>query len=250
MIENTSTYSRRRVVAGAGAAVLVGQATWAAETNQSTASTNQRMAQKSVLTPMEDLARQHAVARRVLMVYRLYATGQLGVPPMPVQSVALAARILRSVVEDLHARFEEDNVFPLFEKANKWMDLVSTLRDQHTVARHLTDSILQATRNTAASAPTEALARNLMAYANMMEEHTAYEETLLYPQIRALASEADYERLQKMMQDAQRQMFGPEGVAVLLNKVVDLERSAGIMGPAQFTPKIDGEPAARETTAP
>ncbi len=243
MIENEFIYSRRHVVTGAGAAWVLGQATWAAETGPS-------MAQKDVLTPMEDLTRQHAVARRVLMVYRLNAAGKLGVPPMPMQSVALAARILRSVVEDLHAKFEEDNVFPLFKKADKWTDLVSTLRDQHAVARHLTESILQATRNTTAGAPTEALARNLMAYANMIESHTAYEETLLYPQIRALASEADYERLQTMMQDAQRQMFGPQGVAVLLNKVVDLERSAGIMGPAQFTPKIDGEPAAKETSAP
>ena len=243
MIENEFIYSRRNVVMGAGVALGLGQAAWAAETGQS-------MAQKDVLTPMEALTRQHAVARRVLMVYRLNAAGRLGVPPMPMQSVTIAATILRSVLEDLHARFEEDNVFPLLEKADKWTDLVSTLRDQHVAARRLTDSIFQATRNATAGAPTEALARNLMAYTHMIDEHTAYEETLLYPHIRTLASDADYERLQMMMQDAQRRMLGPEGVAGLLNKVADLERSAGIMGLAKFTPKIADEPAARETTAP
>ncbi|MCL5281759.1 MAG: hemerythrin domain-containing protein [Planctomycetes bacterium] len=242
MIKNKSTYSRRHVVTGAGAALVLGQANWAAETGRS-------MVPKDVLTPMEDLTRQHAVARRVLMVYRLNATGELGVPPMPMQSVTIAATILRSVLEDFHAKFEEDNVFPLFGKADQWTDLVSTLRDQHAVARRLTDSILQATRNTTASAPTEALARNLMAYTRMIEAHTAYEETLLYPQIRTVASEADYEQLWKALQDAERRKFGPEGVAGVLNKVVDVERSAGIMGLAQFTPKT-GEPVARETTTP
>ncbi len=243
MIENKSIYSRRHVVTGAGAALLLGQATWAAETGKS-------MTQKDVLTPMEDLACQHAVARRVLMVYRLNAAGELGVPPMPMQSVTMAATMLRSMVEDFHVKFEEDNVFPLFEKADKLTDLVSTLRDQHAAARRLTDSILQATRNTTASAPTQALARDLMAYTRMIEAHTAYEETLLYPEIRTVASEADYEQLWKTLQDADRKKLGPEGVPGLLSKVADLERSAGIMGLAQFTPKIGGEPVARETTTP
>lgn len=250
MIEHTSIYSRRHVVTGAGAALVLGQATWAAETGERMAQTGPRTAQKDVLTPMEDLACQHAVARRVLMVYRLNAGKELGVPPMPMQSVATAATMLRSAVEEFHAPFEEENVFPLFEKANKLTDLVSTLRDQHAAARRLTDSILQATRNTTASAPTEELARDLMAYARMIEAHTAYEETLLYPQIRTVASDADYERLEKMMQDATRKKLGPEGVAGLLSKVADLERSAGIMGLAQFTPKTGGEPVARETTTP
>lgn len=243
MIENKSIYSRRHVVTGAGAALILGQATWAAEAGKS-------MAQKDVLTPMEDLACQHAVARRVLMVYRMNASRESGATQMPMQSVTTAATMLRSMVEDFHVKFEEENVFPLFEKANKLTDLVSTLRDQHAAARRLTDSILQATRSTTASAPTAALARNLMAYARMIEAHTAYEETLLYPQIRVIASDADYERLQKTMQDADRQKLGPEGVAGLLSKVADLERSAGIMGLAQFTPKAGGEPVAREATTP
>jgi len=184
------------------------------------------------------------------MVYRMNAGGELGVPPMPMQSVTTAATMLRSMVEEFHAKFEEENVFPLFEKAGKLTDLVSTLRDQHAAAGRLTDSILQATRSTTGSAPTETLARNLMAYARMIEAHTAYEETLLYPQIRTVASDADYEQLWKALQEADQKKLGPAGISGLLSKVADLERSAGIMGLAQFTPKIGGEPVARETTAP
>ncbi len=251
MIENRSIYSRRHVVTGAGATLLLGQATWAAQTGKSMAQPSQTMTPKDVLTPMEDLACQHAVARRVLMVYHQMASSrETNAPQMPMQSVTAAANMLRSMVEDFHVKFEEDNVFPLFEKVNKLTDLVSTLRDQHAAARGLTDSILQATQGTARNAPTEALTRNLMAYARMIEAHTAYEETLLYPQIRTVASQADYEQLWKTLQDADRKKLGPEGVVGLLSKVADLERSAGIMGLAQFTPKIGGEPIARETSTP
>jgi hemerythrin-like domain-containing protein len=244
MIENQSITSRRHVVAGAGAAVLLGQASWAAETGRSTA-------QKDVLTPMEDLACQHAVARRVLMVYHQMNSGATaGASPMPMQSITTAATMLRSMVEEFHAKFEEENVFPLFEKANKLTDLVSTLRAQHAAAGRLTDSILQATQGAARNAPTEALTRDLMACARMIEAHTAYEETLLYPQIRTVASDTDYEQLWQALRDADRKKLGPEGVPGLLNKVADLERSAGIMGLAQFTPKAGGEPVAREITTP
>ena len=247
MIENESIYSRRHMVTGAGvaagAALVLGQTTWGAETNK-----GMIHIQKDALTPMEDLACQHAVARRVLLVYQMGAGGAAGSAQMPMQSLTTAATMIRSMVEDFHAKFEEDYVFPLFQKAGKLTDLVSTLRDQHAVGRRLTDSILQAIQGPAANAPTEALTRNLMAYVHMIQAHTAYEETLLYPQIRAIASDADYERLQATLQDADRTKLGPEGVPGLLNKVADLERSAGIMGLAQFTPKPSGEPVARETS--
>ena len=245
MIENESIYSRRNVVTGAGAAagaaLVLGQTAWAAETSRALTPTG-------TLTPMEDLTSQHALARRVLLVYQMAANKEPGSTPMPMQSLTMAATMIRSTVEDFHAPLEEDYVFPLFQKAGKLTDLVSTLRDQHAVGRRLTDSILQATRGPAANAPTEALLRDLLAYVRMIQAHTAYEESLLYPQIRAIASETDYERLQRTLQDAQRKKLGPEGFVGLLNKVADLERSAGIMGLAQFTPKPGGEPVARETS--
>jgi len=264
MAERNSIYSRRQMVRGtglaAGATLILGQATWAADAGQDDAqktTTTPTMGgvQKTQLTPMEDLTCQHAVVGRVLLVYTMGAVKGMGAaagaaqPPM--QTLATAASMLRSNVDDHHVKLEEEYLFPLFQKAGKQTDLIATLREQHAAARRLTDTILQMTGGAGASSSsnTEPLARNLMAYVTMMQAHTAYEETLLYPQIRAVLSDTDYNQLQKTITDADRQKLGPEGIAGLLAKVADLERSAGITGLAQFTPKIATESVARESAA-
>lgn len=258
MIENQSIYRRRDVVAGAGAAaaLILAPTAWAAETDrnqtQPGAETSKSMIQieKNALTPMEDLACQHAVARRVLLVYQMGAAATMGSSQPPMEALTTAATMIRSMVDDHHVQLEENYLFPLFQKTGQWADLVSTLREQHAAGRRLTDSILQATQGSAGGTATEGLARNLIAYVRMIQAHTAYEETLLYPQIRVVASAADYDQLQKTLQDADRKKLGPEGVAGLLNKVAALEKSVGITSLAQFTPKIGGEPVAKETAQP
>jgi hemerythrin-like domain-containing protein len=258
MIENQSIYHRRDVVAGAGAAsaaLILGSTVWAAEADRNQArpgtETGKSMIEieKNALTPMEDLTCQHAVARRVLLVYQTGAAATAGSSQPPLQALATAAAMMRSMVDDHHVQLEENYLFPLFQKAGQWADLVSTLREQHAAARRLTDSILQATQGAAGGTAPEGLARNLMAYVRMIQAHTAYEETLLYPQIRVVASEADYDRFQRTLQEADRKKLGPEGVAGLLDKVAALEKSVGITSLAQFTPKA-GEPVAKEIARP
>ncbi len=251
MTEKKSIYRRREVVAGAGAAaaLILAPSTWAAETNQGQtqqgAATSPSMTEKTALTPMEDLTCQHAVVGRVLLACQTSLVGAGGSAETGAKTLTTGVTMLRSLVDDFHAKFEEEHLFPLFQKTGKFTDLVNTLREQHAAGARLVDSMLQASQQ--AGGNREALVRSLMAYSRMIQAHTSYEETLLYPQIRVVASDADYDRLRKTLQDADRQKLGPEGIAGLLAKVADLERSAGITSLAQFTPKIGGEAVVRPT---
>ncbi len=259
MIENTSIYSRRHVVAGAGAALIVGQATWAAQTGRNVQAGKNAQADrnampmqmpKGMMTPMEDLTSQHALLRRVLLVYQTATARESGMTPPPTKVLATAAGMIRSMVDEFHVRLEEDYLFPLFQKSGQMTDLVSTLRQQHAAAKTLNDTILQMTGGTTAgSSGAETLAPHLMAFTRMMQAHTAYEETMLYPAIRSITSDADYDRLQKTMQDMDRQKLGPQGFAGMVAKVAELEKSAGITSLAQFTPK-PGAPVAQVTPTP
>jgi len=246
MIENKSICSRRHVVTGAGAALILGQATWAAQTGRNAMQTPKGM----MMTPMEDLTSQHALLRRVLLVYQMAAAREAGMTPPPMNVLATAAGMVRSMVDEFHARLEEDYLFPLFQKAGQMTDLVSTLRQQHAAAKTLNDTILQmAGGTTAGSSGAEALAPHLTAFTRMMQAHTAYEESMLYPAIRSITSDTDYDRLQKTMQDMDRKKFGAEGFAGMVAKVAELEKAAGITSLAQFTPK-PGAPVAQATPTP
>ena len=248
MFENESSYSRRRIVTGAGlaagTALILGQSAWAAESDKNTAPAGRDTMRKGTMpkgtmTPMEDLTSQHALVGRILLVYQMSATKDTGMTPAPTKVLATAAGMIRSAVDEFHVRIEEDYLFPLFEKSGNMTSLVSTLRQQHAAGKRLNDTILQMASASTGSASVEALAPHLMAYSRMIQAHTAYEETLLYPQIRSALSDTDYERLQTTMQEMSNKKLGPEGFAGMLAKVEELERSAGITGLAQFTPKTE-----------
>ncbi len=89
--------------------------------------------------PPEDLMREHGVLKHALLIYgevlRRIDAKQDFLP----ETLADAARIIRSVVEDYHEKLEEDFLFPRFEKANVLLDLVKVLRTQHQAGRQVTD---------------------------------------------------------------------------------------------------------------
>src|SRR5262245_9574289 len=82
------------------------------------------------VTPPEDLMREHEVLNRILLIYDESARRLDAQQPFPVDAVAKSADIVRRFIEQYHEKQEEDFVFPRFEKANKLVELVATLRRQ------------------------------------------------------------------------------------------------------------------------
>src|SRR5437667_2879855 len=105
--------------------------------------------EENEVSPPEDLMREHGVLKRILLVYgealrRMDANQDL--PPEPLQE---SARIIRGFVEDYHEKLEEDYLFPRFKKANKHVDLVGVLLQQHQGGRRLTDITIRFATNQA-----------------------------------------------------------------------------------------------------
>ncbi len=259
MTETNHITSRRNMIRGAGlaagAAMVLGQTTWAAETgNQRSrgtgATAGQAGQQQSVSTeptPIEDLSREHALADRLLLVYEVgigmptgaatnarlgAATGQ---PRM--KELTAAAGMLRRVVEDYHVRLEEDYLFPLFQKANQMADMIAVLRQQHAAARSLTDAILKASSGAGDATSLDALRPHVLAYIHMLRPHTAHEETILYPQLRMIASADEINQLQQTFMENEKKQLGAGGFNGMVTKVAELERSLNIHNLAMFTPK-------------
>src|SRR5208283_4197231 len=98
---------------------------------------------ESGVNPVEDLMREHGVLRRVLLIYEEVIHRISGTKELPPAVIPDSARIIRRFVEDYHEKLEEDEIFPRFEKARKFNDLVNALIAQHQAGRRLTDSILK-----------------------------------------------------------------------------------------------------------
>ncbi len=236
---------RKLVVAGAGLG-LAGLATrlsrgWARAPAQPPAGASGEAGKpphpEEEVTPAEDLMREHGVLKRILLVYdeavhRLEA-GQ-DVPPKP---LADAARIVRDFIEDYHGKLEEDYLFPRFKKANKLVDLVDVLLEQHRAGRRLTDITLRLATPQAVKSPDDRrqLAEALRLFIRMFNPHEAREDTVLFPAFREIVSPHEYSALGEDFERREHQLFGASGFEEIVDRVAGIEKHFGIYDLAQFT---------------
>ena len=196
----------------------------------------------------ENLMRQHGILKRVLLMYdeviRRIEAGQ----DFPAQTVIDAAGIVRKFIEDYHEKIEEEHLFPLFRKyyrrddvlrlyAQKLVDLVDILDQQHPAGRRLTDRILSTLRSLKTPDDRQKLAQDLRAFIRMYAPHMAREDTVLYPALHVIVTRQEYEALGEKFDQIEHKTFGTDGFDIYLDQVTAFEKYLGIYDLAQFTPR-------------
>jgi hemerythrin-like domain-containing protein len=226
------TFARTGLIAGASilsGATLVG-------------AKEEKEAEEKVLdvSPPEDLMREHGVLKRILLVYiealrRLDAHQDL--PPEP---IADSAKIIREFIEDYHEKLEEDFLFPRFKKANKLVDLVDVLLQQHQGGRRLTDITMRFATLQGLKNPDDRrkLADSMRQFIRMYSPHEAREDTVLFPAFRGVVSPHEFDSLGEDFEKKEDELFGEDGFGKMVDKVAEIERKLGIYDLAQFTPKV------------
>jgi hemerythrin-like domain-containing protein len=192
------------------------------------------------VAPPEDLMREHGLLKRILLVYgealrRIDAKADL--PPEPIQE---SAKIIRSFIEDYHEKLEEDFLFPRFKKANKLVDLVDVLLQQHQGGRRLTDITMLFATNQGVKNPDDRrkLADSMRQFIRMYSPHEAREDTVLFPAFRGIVSAHEFDSLGEDFEKKEDELFGDDGFEKMVDKVAGIEKQFGIYDLAQFTPKF------------
>jgi hemerythrin-like domain-containing protein len=190
-------------------------------------------------TANEDLMREHGVLRRALLVYRLSAArlriNEKSVAPDGLNKTAL---LFRTFGEDYHERqLEEPFIFPAVKGAHPALaGLVDTLMVQHQRGREITDYIVEVTRGGSIGAGTvEPLVRAMDTMVLMYEEHTAREDTVLFPAWKEAISGRQYDELNDKFEEIEHRTFGKDGFEDAVKKIADIEAKLGIADLAQFT---------------
>jgi hemerythrin-like domain-containing protein len=191
------------------------------------------------VSPPEDLMREHGALKRILLVYsealrRIDANEDLAPEP-----IAESAKIIRSFVEDYHEKLEEDYLFPRFKKANKLIDLVDVLLQQHQGGRRLTDITMQFATNQALKNADDRrkLADSMRQFIRMYNPHEAREDTVLFPAFRGIVSAHEFDSLGEDFEKKEDELFGDDGFFKVVDRVAEIEKKLGIYDLAQFTPK-------------
>jgi hemerythrin-like domain-containing protein len=189
------------------------------------------------VSPVEDLMREHGVLRRVLLVYEEIARRVEGREPFPPEVLGAAASIIRRFIEDYHEKLEEDFVFPRFERAGKGVDLVTVLRQQHQAGRRVTDRIVALAPAVQRAEAGAGLVDAVRSFARMYRPHAAREDTVLFPELRALVGAKEYDALGETFEKKEHELFGAKGFEGVVAEVAQLEQALGIHDLAKFTPR-------------
>ena len=192
------------------------------------------------VSPAEDLMREHGVLKRVLLIYREIINRIDGKRDFPPDVAMSSAKLIRAFVEDYHEKLEQDYLFPRFRKANRLVDLVEVLYQQHQKGRILTDRTMHlATGSALKDQAQQANLRNVLhQFVRMYEPHEAREDTVLFPEFRKIVSGHEYGALGEDFERKENELFHGDGFEKNVDAVANLERQLGIYDMAQFTPSV------------
>jgi hemerythrin-like domain-containing protein len=188
---------------------------------------------------VEDLMREHGVLRRALLVYR-ESVPRLRSAPGKVDAHALnrTAVLFRRFGEDYHERkLEEAHIFPVVRRAGgpaaAYPDVLTA---QHNRGREITEYILAVTKGgTIGTANAEPLALALEHFVLMYENHTAREDTIVFPAWKTALSARQIDQLGDQFEEIEHKEFGKDGYEDAVKQISQIEAALGFADIAQFT---------------
>jgi hemerythrin-like domain-containing protein len=193
-------------------------------------------AEESV-TPPEDLMREHGVLDRVLLVYEAAMRKLDAKEDFDPTAIAQSAQVIQDFIENYHEKSEEQQVFPRFTKANQMTDLVATLLTQHRAGHKVTETILRLAPGSRQDGDDRRrLVGAMRSFIAMYRPHAAREDTDLFPRLRSLVSQHEYDSIAEQFERDEKQKFGDDGFEKMVDRVAQIERMIGVDDLAKFTP--------------
>jgi hemerythrin-like domain-containing protein len=187
---------------------------------------------------VEDLMREHGVLRRALLVYEEMVPKIRGGAKLDARPLYETAMLFRSFGEDYHERkLEEAHIFPVVRKAGgQGAGYVDVLKAQHDRGREITDYILAVTKGGSIAASQDGpLSRVLERFVLMYQNHTAREDTVVFPAWKTALSDKQIDELGEQFEDIEKQQFGKDGYEDAVRKIGRIEQAYGLADIRQFT---------------
>jgi len=192
------------------------------------------------IPPTEELMREHGILRRIMLIYDELARRLKEGEEFPLQVLTEANDLIRRFVQDYHESNEQFHVFNWFGKAEKMVELVAVLYQQHLAGRRLLDKIKVLSTEDNLKIPPERLkvAEFLTTFNQLYRRHAAWEDTLIFPAFRSVITPQDFTAAGEAFEKEEKKLFGPNGYEKIVGQVADLEKALAIHDLQQFIPKL------------
>lgn len=183
-----------------------------------------------LLSPNEDLTRDHGVLNRILLIYQELARRINNRLPFSHETLSQTITITKEYIENFHEELEEEYVFPYFEKNNIFLGLIKTLKEQHDDGRRIVSYILAHSSEKDLNNETTlmVIAAYMNIFCQMFRPHEARETSDLFPLFPALVSKEEYENLGVLFEKKGNERFGNNWYERIVDKVVEIEKQLGL----------------------
>lgn len=190
-------------------------------------------------SPPEDLMLDHAVAERLLLIYQEGTRRMRAKESVDARVFHETAELVRKVVEDYHQKREEAHILGQFGEHAELAALAKTLREQHGIARKLTDKILEAStaERFAGGDGRRVVGLSCEAYVRMYRPHMAMESTELFQTLYEVVPEKKLDNIAAQFQKLEQQTFDEGGLDKVLADVERLEKELHIDTLESYAPQ-------------
>jgi hemerythrin-like domain-containing protein len=229
-----SAFLRRRLILGTA---TIASTLAALPALAQTGSVTKTDIQKSPMSAGERLMRDNALTLRVMLLYTAAERRLTQGEDLESGIFTQSAEVMRDFVHGYHEKVEEDDVFPIFKKAGRMVELVTALQNQHSAGRQLTDKILAAAPGIASADQRKALTDAMHATVTLYGPSLARENTDLLPTLRSVTTPTELDALAQTLEKAEGEKLGAEGFDKAAKKVEAIEKKLGTYDLSQFAPK-------------
>jgi len=225
----------RRGLLGAGAGLGAGLVLGSGAAQPGDALAASPPAEDQPPSPGETLMTEHGVLKRLLLVYQTASDRLAAGHTPPAAAITETADIIGDYIEGFHEGLEEGFVFPRVRP--KHPGVVHTLLVQHDRGRHLTGAInYLSTQDLKQAKVRKALHRYLDLFVSMYSRHEAWEDTIIFPTIRAVTTQRTLDELAARFVDLETARYGDSAYIHFLGRVKGIEEQLGVGNLASFTP--------------
>ena len=189
-----------------------------------------------LITPGEDLMREHGVLERVLVVWAESEAPLREGRQVDVSALSDSVELVKRFIEGYHERLEEELLFPRLAEAGRERALVRTLEEQHEVGHGITAELRTLLDRPLDAASRARIAERMASYARMYAAHASREDTIVFPAFREIAG-ARYAELGEQFERLEHEILGEGGFDQAVAEVSRIERALGLHELARYTPE-------------
>lgn len=174
----------------------------------------------------EELFREHAVLRRLLIVFEECARVTRVGGRYDARIAHDAAKMFAHFGAGYHAKSEEKFIFPLFART-QFAVVADNLRRQHVEATGYVKRIIEL----AAAGNQAALAPVMQDFCLMYRRHTAHEDVVLFSNLRGMLGQHGHHGLRSLgerMEEFEVEVVGPDGFEAALEELHSYEEPLGL----------------------